>query len=114
MHELSVALQIMDAAQEEMSRQKGRLAAIHLRLGPLAGVVREALESAYEMAREGTELESADLVIEEVPLLAYCPGCSAEKRLASPQELCCPDCGAPASEIRRGRELEIFALEIAP
>ena len=52
MHELSIALSIVDMAAYEMQRHDGaRLHAIHLRLGPLAGVVKEALLSAYEMPR---------------------------------------------------------------
>jgi Zn finger protein HypA/HybF involved in hydrogenase expression len=41
MHELSIALGILDVAGEEAQRHGGRVAAIHLKLGPLAGVVKE-------------------------------------------------------------------------
>jgi hydrogenase nickel incorporation protein HypA/HybF len=113
MHELSLALGILDLAAEEAERQGGgRVVAIHLRLGPLSGVVKDALRSAYELAREGSSLSAAELVIEEVPLVAYCPACAAERTLASAQRLCCPACGAPTPEVVRGRELEVFALEI--
>ena len=112
MHELSVALSILDLAAEEAERHGGRVAAIHLRLGRLSGVVGEALRSAYELAREGTPLERAELVIAETPLAAWCPACAAERTLASPQALCCPDCGTPTPEVVSGRELEVVALEI--
>jgi hydrogenase nickel incorporation protein HypA/HybF len=112
MHELSVALSILDLAAEEAERHGGRVAAVHLKLGPLAGVVKEALRSAYELAREGTPLERAELVIAETPLAAWCPACAAERTLASPQALCCPDCGTPTPEVVSGRELEVVALEI--
>src|SRR5262245_15366923 len=113
MHELSIALSILDIAAEEAERQGGgRVAAIHLRLGPLSGVVKEALRSAYDLAREGTALEKAELIIEDAPLLAYCPACAAERAPPSAQQLCCPDCGTPTPEVVRGRELEVIALEI--
>jgi hydrogenase nickel incorporation protein HypA/HybF len=112
-HELSIALSILDLAAEEAERlDGGRVAAIHLRLGPLSGVVMEALVSAYELAREGSGLESADLVIEEMPLVAYCAACAGPRTLASVQELCCPDCGEPTPQIVSGRELEVVALEV--
>jgi hydrogenase nickel incorporation protein HypA/HybF len=112
MHELSIALSILDVAAETAGRHGGaRVAAIHLRLGALSGVVKEALLSAYELAREGSALPDAALVIEEVPLVAYCPACAAE-RTVSAQQLCCPACGAPTPEVVRGRELEVVALEI--
>jgi hydrogenase nickel incorporation protein HypA/HybF len=112
-HELSIALSILDLAAEEAERQGGaRVAAIHLRLGPLSGVVPEALRSAYELAREGSPLNAAELVIEEVPLVTYCPTCAAERAPPSAQWLCCPDCGTPTPEVVRGRELEVVALEV--
>ena len=112
MHELSIALSILDLAAEEAERQRGRVAAVHLKLGPLCGVVKEALVSAYDLAREGTPLAGAELVVEEVPVVAYCPACAAERALASVRELCCPACGAPTPELVSGRELEVVALEI--
>lgn len=113
MHELSIALSLLDVVAEEAERRGGiRVAAVHLRLGPLSGVIAEALKSAYDLAREGTLLSGAELVIEEVPLVAFCPACAAERTLESPQMLGCPVCGTPTPEVRRGRELEVVALEI--
>lgn len=112
MHELSIALGILDLVAEEAERLDGRVAAVHLRLGPLSGVVREALASAYDLAREGTPLAGADLVVELVPVVIYCRACAAEAVLSTIGELRCPNCGAPTSEVVRGRELEVVALEI--
>jgi hydrogenase nickel incorporation protein HypA/HybF len=112
-HELSIALSILDIAAEEAGRRGGgRVAAIHLRLGPLSGVVPAALRSAYELACEGSDCGSPALVVEEVPVVVYCPACAAERALPSVQELCCPACGTPTPRVVRGRELEIVALEI--
>ena len=41
MHELSIAMSILDVAEEEAERQGGaRVVAVHLKLGPLSGVVQ--------------------------------------------------------------------------
>jgi hydrogenase nickel incorporation protein HypA/HybF len=113
MHELSVALSILEIAAEEAERQGGaRVAAIHLKLGLLSGIVAEALLSAYELARTGSALENAQLVIEEVPVLVHCPTCLAERAPPSIQEIRCPICGTPTPQVVRGRELEVVALEI--
>jgi hydrogenase nickel incorporation protein HypA/HybF len=112
MHELSIALSILDVAAEEAERRGGRVVTIHLKLGPLSGVVGSALASAYELAREGTPLADAALVVEEVPIVAYCPACDAEHASATVLDLRCPACGAPTPEVVGGRELEVFALEI--
>lgn len=114
MHELSIALSILELAEEEGERRGGRIAAIHLKLGPLSGVVKDALASAYEMACEGTALAQAELVIEEVPLVVHCSACTSDRTPVSPYVLRCPACGALSNEIVSGRELEVHALEIEP
>jgi hydrogenase nickel incorporation protein HypA/HybF len=111
MHELSICLSILDVAAEEAERHAGRVASVHLKLGPFSGVVTEALRSAWLLAREGTPLEGADLVVEEVPLVVWCPVCAEEQKPAS-CELCCPSCGSPTPQVVTGRELEVVSLEI--
>ena len=62
MHELSIALSIVDVAAEEAERQGGgRVVAVHLRLGRLSGVVKEALLASYELAREGSAVADSEL-----------------------------------------------------
>lgn len=112
MHELSIALSLLDLVAEESERRGGRVTAVHLRLGPLAGVVPEALASAYDLARERTPLADAELVVEHVPLAAYCVECGEEVTPPSAYELVCPVCGRPTPELVSGRELELVALEI--
>ena len=66
MHELSIALSIVDGVEEEAARHGGGpVRAVHLRLGRLSGVVREALLFAYDRACDGTSLEGSALQIEE-------------------------------------------------
>jgi hydrogenase nickel incorporation protein HypA/HybF len=80
MHELSIAMSILDIAEEEAERHaNARVEAIHLRVGKMSGIVKEALLSAYELAAEQTPFAQSRLVFEDVP----------------------------------GRELQIFAMELA-
>jgi hydrogenase nickel incorporation protein HypA/HybF len=114
MHELSIAMSLLDLAAEEAERLGNvEVCAIRLRLGPLSGVVKEALLSAYELAREGSPLAAAELVIDDVRLAAHCPTCGVDREPASVLDLRCPICGTPTPTIVRGRELEVVALEIA-
>ena len=113
MHELSIALSILDIAAEEVERNGGgSVVAIRLRLGLLSGVAREALEGSFAMAREGTALERTELIIDDIPPMAYCRDCAAERAPSSAYELLCPVCGAAMPDIIRGRELEVVALEV--
>ena len=68
MHELSIALSIIEGAEDEVRRQGGgHVCAVHLKLGGLSGVVRDALLFSYELACEGTSLHGSSLIIEETP-----------------------------------------------
>ncbi len=113
MHELSIAMSIVELAEEEAERRGVQIEAIHLKLGALSGVVREALLSSYEMACEDTPLRGSRLVVEEIPIIVFCPQCQVRRTLTSAQWFCCPECGTPTSEILQGKELEVVALEIA-
>jgi hydrogenase nickel incorporation protein HypA/HybF len=115
MHELSIAMSILDVAQEEVERRGGvRVAAIHLKMGAMSGVVSDALQSAYELAREHTGFDDCRLVIEELPVIVFCSKCQAQKPVQSLQWFCCAECDTPASDVVQGRELEVTGLELAP
>lgn len=113
MHELSIAVDLLDAASTR-AREEGadRIRAIYLRVGPLSGVVVEALQSAFEVASQGTLADGAVLDVEEVPVMLYCDRCGESKPTPDVYTLQCPDCGEPTADIRSGRELEVRALEI--
>ena len=113
MHELSIALSMIDIATEEVARRgSARVTALHIRLGLLSGVVKEALLFSYEVATNRTMLEGSRLLIEAVPVVIYCSECLAERTLESIQRFCCPVCGSLSSELVQGRELEFVAMEI--
>src|ERR1700736_5093479 len=113
MHELSIAMSIVEMAQEEAElRGNVHIQAVHLRLGLLSGVVKDALLSSYEMACETTALEGSQLIIEEIPGEIFCSNCQAQRPVHSIQDFCCADCGTPSAEVMRGKELQVFALEI--
>jgi hydrogenase nickel incorporation protein HypA/HybF len=112
MHELSIAMSIVDMAQEEAERRGVMIDAVHLELGPLSGVVADALLFSYEMACSGTRLEGSRLVIKDVAIEVYCPSCKVQRVLPSMQWFCCPECGTPTPSVIHGRELAITALEV--
>ena len=113
MHELSIALSLVEAACEKAAELGDvRVEALHLRLGPLSGVVRDALLFSFDLATAGTAIEGARLEIEDVPVIVFCPGCGEERPLPSIQSFRCPVCGTLAPEVIQGRDLELAALEV--
>ena len=112
MHELSIAMSIVDAAVEEAQRRGVQVSAVHLRLGALSGVVKDALLFSYEVACQDTSLQGSQLIVEEVPVVVFCAQCQRERMLESVQLFACPECGTPTMDVRQGKELEMFALEV--
>ncbi|WP_322813987.1 hydrogenase maturation nickel metallochaperone HypA [Chloroflexus sp.] len=112
MHELSIAHNIVTIASNAAAEAGvDRISAVHLRIGALAGVVADALRFSFAIAAEGTPLAGADLIIEEVPVVVFCPDCNAEVTLTNPRLFRCPRCDRPCGQIVHGRELELVALE---
>jgi len=102
-------------AAEEAARQGDvRVSALYLKLGPLTGVIKDSLLFSWEVASQGTPLEGSRLVIEEVPVIVYCPDCDQERIVESIQRFCCSVCGVLTAEVRQGRELLVTALEFEP
>ena len=104
---------IIEGVEQELARHDGaRVAIVHLRLGPLSGVVKDALLFSYSLACEDTPLANSVLEIENMPITIYCPACACEQPAASIRCLSCSRCGTPSCDVRRGCELEVYALEL--
>ncbi len=116
MHELSIALSIIDGVMEESESacwNAGQITAVHLRVGRLSGVDKDALQFSYRVSCEGTPLVRSQLVIQDVDVVIQCPQCRAERSARALPLLCCAECGALAERVIRGEELEISGLEMA-
>lgn len=113
MHELSIMEAVRDQALEQAERHGGgRITAITLRIGSLAGVEPEALTMAFNVVMAGTSAEGARLVIEAVAAECFCAGCQAP--FPAQDGVCeCPRCGAISRQLLRGRELQLASLELA-
>ncbi|MBV9087575.1 MAG: hydrogenase maturation nickel metallochaperone HypA [Acidobacteriaceae bacterium] len=113
MHELSIAVSIVDGALEELERQGAtQAAAVYVRVGRLSGVDKDALLFSYGIACQDTALAGSQLVIEDIEVSVLCPVCGLERPTRSFPTLTCSECGAMADRVVRGEELEIRAMEV--
>lgn len=113
MHELSIALSIVDIVADSVKANGGgKVDAVYLKLGALSGVVKDALLFSWQMASADTPAEGSRLLIEDVPIVAHCRHCQEDRILDSIIRMICPVCHAPTPIILKGRELEVTALEI--
>ncbi|GMB08184.1 hydrogenase maturation nickel metallochaperone HypA [Thermolongibacillus altinsuensis] len=112
MHELSIAQNLVELVIEaaENTGMK-RVHSVYLKLGVLSGVAREALEFSFDVVIQGTPLEGAKLVIEDVPVKVFCPACQEAHVLPEPFPMRCPVCGTRTSQVLEGLEMELFSLK---
>ena len=114
MHELSVALSLLDEICEAAQREgASSVTSVRLRIGRLSGIARDALLFAWELARADTVASNAQLHIEDVDVSVYCPTCRSERSPLAGAGFTCGACGTLTSQIVRGRELEFVAMEVA-
>jgi hydrogenase nickel incorporation protein HypA/HybF len=111
MHELSIALSMIEQIEQVAARHPGPVRSAQVRIGVLSGVDTEALRFAWEIARAGTQFASTNLEIENVPLRIRCPACG-DTHPAEVDSILCPRCVTPEQQILEGRELQLASLEI--
>lgn len=113
MHEMSVALAVIDQVETAAAQTRDVTAvrSVRLRVGELAGVVPDSLAFCFELACAGTLLEGAELVTEPVPGRARCTPCAHEWAVGMPPRLTCPECGGAEVELLSGRELQIAEVD---
>ena len=112
MHEVSLMAEAVRMAEiAAQSAGAGRVLKLRLRVGRLSGAAPEALRFAFEVVGRNTLAAGATLEIEPVPAACWCATCQAEFESADFFSEC-PRCHNPSGELRRGRELEIAAVEL--
>jgi hydrogenase nickel incorporation protein HypA/HybF len=114
MHEMGIALQIIDIATASIppDTRSARVERVNLKIGKLSAVVPDSLRFCFDIASKDTPLAGAELAIEETPVVARCKDCDARWSIAEPV-FACRACNSGALEILSGRELDIVSIEIA-
>jgi hydrogenase nickel incorporation protein HypA/HybF len=109
MHELSITQSLIDAVLDRTGERT--VTAVNLRVGPLSGVLPEAMRFCFDVASAGTPLAGARLMIDEPRSVARCRSCYDEFEVAD-LILLCP-CGSADVEVLSGRELMLVSVEVA-
>ncbi|MFO8049540.1 MAG: hydrogenase maturation nickel metallochaperone HypA [Desulfosudaceae bacterium] len=114
MHEMGIAMQIVEIAQNAIppGLENPAVARVNLRIGKMTAVVPDSLTFCFDIATRDTPLAGASLVIEELPVNLRCRECDHQWTVSSP-EFICPRCGNGKVDMLSGRELEIASIELA-
>jgi hydrogenase nickel incorporation protein HypA/HybF len=115
MHEMSIAVSLVEIIQQEMAKHGvSTLLKVRVKHGRLTHLVPEALHFAFEACVRDTDMEGAELELEEVPLSVRCCKCAAvfEPDQEDIVYLPCPECGEEfGHEVLTGKELHLDRLE---
>ena len=112
MHEMSIALNIIDIVREEALRAEAKsVNIIEVEIGSISGVEIPALEFAFETAVKDTPLEKTQFKIIHVQAIAQCKECNSTYPLSTFFEPC-PTCSALKINIICGKELQIKSINV--
>ena len=111
MHEMSIAMSVLDSVRSEANRHRGaRVCKVGLRIGEWAGVDPDALHFCFDALLQGTEA-APELAIEFRPRKNHCDKCGNEFALKD-FEIKCPSCGESVTRPIGGNELELAYVEL--
>lgn len=112
MHELSVALGIVDIAENETKKAHATsVEVIELEIGVLAGVELESLDFVWQTAVYNTVLEHAVKKINRIEGKAKCMDCDTVFKIDHLYDSC-PKCQSYLKGVIQGKELRVKALEV--
>ncbi len=112
MHEFSIAMSIIELAEEEARKaEASSVSQLVLEIGTMAGIEFYALDTAMEAAVRGTMLEKAEIVVNKVPAKARCSDCGHVFEIHQVYDAC-PQCKSLFHETVQGKELKIKSLVV--
>jgi len=112
MHELSIALSIVDIAEKEVKKNNAsEVIEIELEIGKLSGVEPYALDFAWDQAILKTVLEKAKRKTLYIEAKAECQDCGHQFEIDNLYDEC-PVCKSYMKELISGRELRVKSLTV--
>lgn len=112
---MSVCASLLSIVREELAKHGvTKLLLVRVNYGPLANLVPEALDMAFEVLTVGTELEGARLELTKSPVRLKCSACGTEFEPEGRDVLFtpCPSCNEELGhQVLSGRELYVEHIE---
>jgi len=110
MHELSLAMEVIDLASRE-ARKNGIsvIREVLVEVGDLSGVEADSFKWGLEMLAKDSILAQADIRLIRTPGKGKCNSCNLEFEMKTRLDLC-PGCRCFTSEITGGNEFRVVSL----
>ena len=112
MHEVSIIQSMVPQIEDFLTRGSyKKVNKIVLDVGVMSGVIKDALEFAYDICVKGTAIEGAELTVRMVPVTASCEKCFIKFEVHDYSFLC-PQCNSKDIKMLSGNELTIKEIEV--
>lgn len=112
MHEMSLAEGILQLVEEAAQREGfGRVMAVWLEIGELAGVEVEAMKFCFDVVVKGSLADGARLEIVATPGSGWCMRCAAEVPMHEALAAC-SRCGEFPLRVTGGTEMRVKEIEV--
>ena len=113
MHEAGLMQEMLNVAVRHLEASEAtRIVCLRLSVGPLSGVVPEALSFAFEALAPQTPASGARLEIATPPARCFCATCDTTHDLEQ-LDYSCPACGNDDVALTGGTEFELVSMEVA-
>ena len=114
MHEASIALSIIEIANDHCARAGyKRVDTIEVNIGSASGVLPAALQMAFDIVKLDTPAREAELMIIEIPIGGTCNDCGDSFETDEMYLLNCPGCSGKSFVFTKGRELDVKEIEVS-
>lgn len=112
MHELSIAMSIVEICTEEARKAEAtKVTRVELEVGSLSGIEVEALEFSWDVAVQNSLVEGSKLTIQKTQAIARCNECKKEFEVDNFYSIC-PFCENFGYDILKGKELQVKAITV--
>lgn len=112
MHELSIALNIIDIVNDNFAKAgAARVNDIELEIGKFSGIEIDALEFALQTSMTNTHLKDAKVEIITLDGKGICRDCKNEFTMTTLYDEC-PICKSFDIDIKEGQELRVKSINV--
>jgi len=112
MHELSVAMSLIDLAESEVKKAgNSRIVSVKVMIGYLSGIDFESFSFMLDLAKKNTLLENAIIEFDRISGIGKCFSCNHEFPVEE-QFVVCPQCRGNSIRIKGGDALKIISMVV--
>ncbi|WP_169779619.1 hydrogenase maturation nickel metallochaperone HypA [Campylobacter curvus] len=112
MHELSIVQNLVTLCEQNAAKQNAKeVLRLEIKVGRLSGVEPHYLQSAFDVYKNGTICENAQLVINLQGIVVRCEECGFDGELKE-NDFTCPKCKSQNLRVLDGEDMYLMKLEM--